>query len=641
MDHIFISYSRHNKAYARQVANHLMAKGFDVWIDDRIDAGVDWQQAIEDAIEACGALIVIMSPASKESDWVQIEVTFAKKRRKPVLPLLLEGECWFQFVTTNYLDVRDEALPSDEFLEDLARYAHKRSERGSNVITEGQGISPVRSATGELPAPRRRAATRLPFVMALGLTAFIVVVLLLASQNTPRPPIATPTLDQRLIVAQSSSTPEPIQPSIITDESSPPPSATLTDTLPTATFTEVPPTATLTDILPTAVPPTATFTEVPPTATLTQVPPTPSEEPERAPGSPILGRIFAEQAVNLRAAPGTSAALITALPPQTRLEILGSNAAGDWLYVRTPDGTEGWVFGALVLIDGRSYNEPTPMLNVFTAMPPTPSSGGRGQLVFNSQRDANGEIYVMDTFGTSLTRLTTHVGDDNYPTYSPDGSRILFYSNRESDYDIYVMNPDGSNIINLTPNDNNANDLAPCWSPDGTQIAFLSYRTGTAEIYIMNADGSDPRNLTNNDTDDYYPAWSPRGDQIAFTSGLQGNYDLYVIDVSGANLRQLTTDPASDARPAWSPDGTQIAFVSARDGDWDIYVMSADGTTLNNLTRNAVEDDAPAWSPDGRQIAFTSTRDGNVEIYVMNADGTDVRRITHHGADERFPAWRP
>jgi len=79
---------------------------------------------------------------------------------------------------------------------------------------------------------------------------------------------------------------------------------------------------------------------------------------------------------------------------------------------------------------------------------------------------------------------------------------ILFETNRDGNSEIYVMNPDGSGQTNLT--NNPAWDSFPCWSPDGTEIAFESTRDGNNEIYVMDADGSDQTNLTNHPDGDWF-----------------------------------------------------------------------------------------------------------------------------------------
>src|SRR5689334_6907618 len=60
---------------------------------------------------------------------------------------------------------------------------------------------------------------------------------------------------------------------------------------------------------------------------------------------------------------------------------------------------------------------------------------------------------------------------------------IAFQSNRDGNKEIYVMNGAGSDLRNLT--DNPADDDAPFWSPDGKRIAFQSTRDGNSEVYVM------------------------------------------------------------------------------------------------------------------------------------------------------------
>ncbi len=105
----------------------------------------------------------------------------------------------------------------------------------------------------------------------------------------------------------------------------------------------------------------------------------------------------------------------------------------------------------------------------------------------------------------SLVAIACAGGAKDKPQTS---GRIAFLSERDGNGEIYVMNADGSGLTRLT--NNPASDLSPDWSPDSKRIAFTSTRDGNFEIYVMNADGSAQTPLTNNVADDFAPAWSPK-----------------------------------------------------------------------------------------------------------------------------------
>ncbi len=133
MAHVFISYAHTDRVYARTLADYLLSSGFDVWIDDRINFGTDWEDAIFKSIGGCAAFIVIMTPEAAESAWVKRERFYAEGQRKPPFPLLLEGEVFPFYAPFQYFDVRGGIMPTEDFLDQLAAVAPRAQAAGHDV----------------------------------------------------------------------------------------------------------------------------------------------------------------------------------------------------------------------------------------------------------------------------------------------------------------------------------------------------------------------------------------------------------------------------------------------------------------------------------------------------------------------------
>jgi Tol biopolymer transport system component len=260
----------------------------------------------------------------------------------------------------------------------------------------------------------------------------------------------------------------------------------------------------------------------------------------------------------------------------------------------------------------------------------------RNKIAFLSDRDGFSQLYIMNTDGTGvrLIPVTAIVGPVSDPAVSPNGEKIAFRVYGE----IWIMNADGSGQENLT--NNPANDAFPSWSPDGDKILFGSDRDGNSEIYVMNADGTNPVNLTNDPGYDNSGSYSPDGTRIVFGSHRDGNGEIYVMNADGTNPSNLTNDPSVDGLPAWSSDGTRLAFLSTRNGGNLLFTMLANGSNvfpLNTLGMNAT---FPDWSPGDSLIAFEGGST-NSEIQLIRPDGTGLRNLTQNGAQDRMPSWSP
>jgi TolB protein len=314
-----------------------------------------------------------------------------------------------------------------------------------------------------------------------------------------------------------------------------------------------------------------------------------------------------------------------------------------------------------------------------------------GRLVaFETYRDGNGEIYVLDTRTGKLANLTRHPADDRAPAWRPPPSGsgtssgvLAFESHRDGNWEIYVLDLADGSLTRLT--NNLAYDGAPAWRPttpgsgrDDPQIAFESYRDGNLDIYVMSVNSGEIRRLTDNPAGDYGPAWSPDGATIAFTSWRDGNKEIFIVPAEGGEARNLTQHPADDEDPAWRPalsegsaNGSTLAFVSWRKVDAqtgnrnaEIYGISfADGSTerlgaseAEPLTDNPWPDLDPAWDAEGRLVwaaydagepfeTYDPRRPGDYHIYRAGRAGTpslhNPERLTKANWDNRRPAPAP
>src|SRR5579871_6273904 len=85
---IFISYSRTNSAFVDRLEADLQARSFHVWVDRRkLEAGQNWMDELQKAIDRCHILLIALSPEAAESKYVRMEYRYAQSQNKIILPL--------------------------------------------------------------------------------------------------------------------------------------------------------------------------------------------------------------------------------------------------------------------------------------------------------------------------------------------------------------------------------------------------------------------------------------------------------------------------------------------------------------------------------------------------------------------------
>jgi hypothetical protein len=91
---VFLSYSRKDEEPMRLIAKFLRAQGIKVWVDNEklIPGTPIWEDEVEKAIRNAVAIVVVLSPDSKNSEWVKRETTLADQHQKRIFPVLVRGD---------------------------------------------------------------------------------------------------------------------------------------------------------------------------------------------------------------------------------------------------------------------------------------------------------------------------------------------------------------------------------------------------------------------------------------------------------------------------------------------------------------------------------------------------------------------
>ncbi|MFC2063621.1 SUMF1/EgtB/PvdO family nonheme iron enzyme [Chloroflexota bacterium] len=91
MAQVFISYSRKDLEFVQRLAVDIKAAGMDVWYDlSGLEVGSRWGQEIQKALRASQYFIVVLSPNSSISEWVEREFLYASNLKLKVIPILYQ-----------------------------------------------------------------------------------------------------------------------------------------------------------------------------------------------------------------------------------------------------------------------------------------------------------------------------------------------------------------------------------------------------------------------------------------------------------------------------------------------------------------------------------------------------------------------
>ncbi|HEY0050744.1 MAG TPA: hypothetical protein VGB68_15730, partial [Pyrinomonadaceae bacterium] len=178
----------------------------------------------------------------------------------------------------------------------------------------------------------------------------------------------------------------------------------------------------------------------------------------------------------------------------------------------------------------------------------------------------------------------------------------------------------------------------PYFSPDGNWIAFTGEYDGNADVYIVPATGGVPKRLTFHPSVDEVSGWTADGRSVLFASTRNSGFGasrLYTFPVDGSGLPFEIPLPMAD-RGWLSPDGQYVAYepLSQWQSDWKrykggqtqpIWIARLSDSTIEKVPRENSNDKCPMWVGD--KIYFLSDRAGGV-VSLFSFD-TKSKRVEH------------
>lgn len=277
-----------------------------------------------------------------------------------------------------------------------------------------------------------------------------------------------------------------------------------------------------------------------------------------------------------------------------------------------------------------------------TALPTPDLRDFRGIVAFESSREGNGEIYLLNPGSGEvpgdLINLTSHPAEDTSPSWSPDGEWVAFLSDRTGRRELFVTNVAGSRLVQLTDEPHIRWEGELSWSGDGKYIALTGIREsqgGQSWVYLIPLDGSGPRSLPKTRGGES-PEFAPLGERLAYSysDGERSGVAVYSISTSEkVEANWIHQGPADLEAPAsfdWSHDGTGLAYLASRPP-----LSSSSGNAGEVAGSSAAENPAR-----GSQIIAARDLNYSISLFYDYQYNVQVARSGWSGAF-RGVTWSP
>jgi TolB protein len=260
------------------------------------------------------------------------------------------------------------------------------------------------------------------------------------------------------------------------------------------------------------------------------------------------------------------------------------------------------------------------------------------------------ELYLIDSDGENLRRITNFGTITMSPTWHPSGEKLAYISYRnEEPSRVFELDLATGRERAMNP-EREGQHITPAYHPNGREIAFGLLGLNRTGIFRYDLERDCClTHLQGGRWEDLSPTYSPDGRRIAFQSNRLGENvpQVYVMDSEGGDAELISPYEYGGSgyytSPDWSPRDNKVAFHGklGRYGRFQILVaeVEARGARVLQLTGEGNNED-PSWAPDGRHLVFSGERSYGFGLFVVDAASGRIRAMVT-GIRPKNPGWSP